>query len=284
MEPKPSIFDYRHHAEYLWDVGRHRNRRLHRPLSHAQWARQLGYRSPRGIAMVLSGQRLPSADMLHRLSTYLSHSEAEHRYLEMLVEKERHVQEGRDTEPLEAQLWKINPKADATQEMSLEDFAQMGQWFFYVIKQLIDTQGFQEDYGWIQRRLRGKVSPVEIRGALRVLTQLGIVRRGKDGRLRTTGASISVPHDIKSTALREHHRGLAARAVEALEEQAPAEREFDSLTLRVSPEALPKVKEAIRHFVNQFDKSFENLDSDRVYQLNVQFFEHTTQPKEGMTP
>lgn len=225
--------------------------------------------------MVLQGKRLPSPDMLQRLSRYLAHNESEHRYLEILVEREKRLNLGAATPEFERELWKINPKAETTHPLSLEAVSLMGEWFFFVIKQLVDTAGFREDYKWIRQRLRGKISVAEIRAALRVLGELGLVERQPDGRLRTTKRSVRTTRDISSAALREHHRQLAQRGIEALAEQAPADREFATCTLRVSPEALPKVKEAIRDFMIQFDKKFENLDSERVYQVNVQFFEHT---------
>lgn len=278
-----SIFDFQNYSQYLLAAGRSRTR-APRGLTYSQWARQLRYRSPRGIAMVLQGKRLPSPDMVQRLSRYLSHSEAEHRYLEVLVAREKEKRKGNSAEALEQELWRINPKSNGTRTVEPEDFVQMRKWHFYPIKQLIDTAGFREDVLWIRRRLRNKVSVEEIRETLRVLSELGLTRRDAKGRLRTTGVSLNSPTDFPFAALREHHRGLVQRGIESMEEQAPTAREFGTLTLRASPEEIPRIKEAIRHFINQFDKTFENLDSEHVFQLNIQFFEHTTSVKGRKKP
>jgi uncharacterized protein (TIGR02147 family) len=219
--------------------------------------------------------------MIQRISSCLAHSDLEQLYFVKLVELEKARRKGRDTEAIRARLREMNPRVDRPVEIPLSQFSLISQWYFYAIKQLVDTASFKEDCAFIRRRLRKKVSMVEIRTAMRVLRELGLVEKEPAGRLRTTRKSVCTSSDVSSAGLKEHHRQMAMRGIEALDEQEMVNREFNALTLRVSPASLPKIKEALRHFVVQFDKRFEDLASENVFQLNIQFFEHTGERKEG---
>ncbi len=213
--------------------------------------------------------------MVQRISTTLGHTELEHLYFEKLISLKALSHRGADTRAARKELSELNPKHDPTESISLEDFALIGQWYVLVIKQLIEAPGFREDPEWIRARTRGKISLVEARAALRVLGEIGWLARDPDGRLRVTRRSIGTPNDIACRSLRAHHREMALRGIEAIEEQEPDAREFTALTLRASPDDLPAIKDRLREFINQFDKKYERLDSSHVFQLNIQFFEHT---------
>ncbi len=53
------------------------------------------------------------------------------------------------------------------------------------------------------------------------------------------------------------------------------QRQFNSLTLRVDPQKLPEMKAAILRFAKEFHSEFESDSADSIYQLSLQFFEHT---------
>jgi uncharacterized protein (TIGR02147 family) len=233
--------------------------------------------------MVIQRKRLPSADMVQRLSSALRHSELEHLYFEKLVALEAARRQGADTREAEQALRAINPNALETHSIPLDAFAAMSHWYFYVVKQLIAAPGFREDYAWIRKRLRGKVSTVEIRTALRVLQELGMVTKDpQSGAWQVAQPRLSTPRPtMHSLELQEHHRQMAMRAAEALGEQAPGDREFNGLTLRVNPAQLPEIKDWLRQIMRQFDQKFEDTASTRIFQLNLQFFEHTQSEPRG---
>lgn len=85
------IFEFDDPIQYLEKAKLQRSGNESNPkrLSAAQWARRLGYRSRRSMGMVLSRKRLPSDDMLERISEYLNHSIQEHRYLQLLFQERR---------------------------------------------------------------------------------------------------------------------------------------------------------------------------------------------------
>src|SRR5438045_2941239 len=80
--------------------------------SFGRLAKKLGYNSPRGIAMVLNGQRLPSAVMTRRIAEHLTLDERERCYLDVLVEKARLTRKQVDSKHLDRDLEGLRPTLD----------------------------------------------------------------------------------------------------------------------------------------------------------------------------
>jgi hypothetical protein len=69
-----TVFEFDDFRAYLNHVRSHYPG-MKRPITLERWAKKLNYRSPRSIAMVLKGQRLPSEDLVLAFSHDLTHSE-----------------------------------------------------------------------------------------------------------------------------------------------------------------------------------------------------------------
>jgi uncharacterized protein (TIGR02147 family) len=62
-------------------------------------------------------------------------------------------------------------------------------------------------------------------------------------------------------------------ALDSLKNEARELREFNGVTLSISMDKLPLLKEKIRQFRKEINELTSNLEgADQVYQLNVQLF------------
>ncbi len=86
-----------------------------------------------------------------------------------------------------------------------------------VIKELAYTTDFQEDPQWISRRLRRKITPSQAKHALNTLERLGVLQRDENGVLKARPGFVESTHEIPSSAIRQHHKGMIRRADEAIE-------------------------------------------------------------------
>jgi uncharacterized protein (TIGR02147 family) len=89
-----SIFKFEDYRAYLEVYRRMRSDSNQDKGRLEPWSKRLGYRSPRSIAMVIKGQRLPSASLVNRLSQDFKLNDREHRYFELLAEKARREKRG----------------------------------------------------------------------------------------------------------------------------------------------------------------------------------------------
>jgi len=249
-------------------------------ISLSAWAKKLGYKSKRSLGMVLDGSRLPSPSMITVLAKDLRLSQAETRYFELLVLKEKThdaPKESPQRRAVEEELEILSRTPRKLIPLSLDYFALIKKWYFFPLMLLIQTSEFRFDLKWISKRLRGKATPTELEKAIDTLIELKIIAHDQvTNKVNLLSeADFAVPTDIPSRALQEHHKEMMKRAAEAFDEQMVTEREFNTLTLRLNKKSLPQIKSKIRNFINEFDDDFEDLESDDVFQLNVQFFRIT---------
>jgi uncharacterized protein (TIGR02147 family) len=272
-----TVFEFDDFRSYLNHVRIHYPG-LRNPITLERWAKKLNYRSPRIIAMVLKGQRLPSEDLVLAFSSDLNHSESERRYFELLVRKEKY--RGNVPKSIVDELHKLNPRLIRRKAIEAEVFTYVSAWHNYVILQLFSTPDFKDDADWIAKRLGNKLTREDVEASLNLLERLKLIEKEpKSGKMRLAQATdpLITMEDIPSAAVRKHHNEQMDQAKDALQRQPMTEREFTCLTLRVNRSKLPEIKKSIREFRDKFDKDFYDTDSKDVCQLNMQFFFHTSE-------
>lgn len=273
-----NVYSFNRYDDFLRMVGQRFLARRNRPFSLDEWAKELGYRSHSSLTMVLRGERLPSKRMRSILAFKLALGPNDQRYLDLLVHLECQRRKGRPVREILAQLEEMNPQFARRAPLAADTLSYIAEWYHIVIKQLIDRSDFREDPAWICDRLRGKVSTAEVKAAIDTMLRLAIIIRDPEtGRLYIEKQSLQSSQEIPSSALKLHHKQMLTRAIEAIAEQDVEGREITSLTLRFSPSRLREAKAMIRRFKDEFDQAFEDLQSNAVYQLNIQYFTHTDQ-------
>lgn len=226
--------------------------------------------------MVLKGQRLPSSEMVTRLSRFLGHDEREHRYLELLIEKERRELKALPVSETLKELKDLNKKKGGNQILiEANRFAYMSDWIHFVLRQLIQTRNFKEDYNWIATQLAGKVPVWDLRDAVGRMLKLGVLKRDPAGKLLVVDTDLTTTQDIPVEAVRNHVRQMILRGIEALQEIVPAQREISTVCLRFKKSDFEKARQEIRRFRDTFQQNFSSDDADSVFQINIQFFPHT---------
>lgn len=275
-DQKISIFNFDNYLDFLKVAAQPKDSAQSSKLTLEDWAKRLGYRSPSSLSMVLKGQRLPSQDMLQAISDDLNLNHFEIQYLELLVKLEKQKRRNKDITKTLEKIYALNTKTQNSFYVSHAHFSYISDWYHFAIKQLVSSKNFQEDADWISKRLRKKVSPAKVKEAIDNLIQLGVIYRDSSNKLVSTGKGIEVPNaDVASAALRNHHKGMIARSLESIDEQDISERYLNSITFQIDPEQKAPAKEFITQFLREFAKQFSANSSNEVYQLNVQFFQHT---------
>lgn len=247
-----------------------------RRSSLTRLAHRLGYKSPRSLGMVFGGKRLPSAMMIHRLSSMLKLNFEQREYFYSLLALEKLKNQVADPRALTQAVESSNPVIKNDVIISTLEFNFIAQWFHIVIRQLIKA-------GWGQiipekfcRKLKNKVTEQEVLSALQTLQKLNLISWDKNQKMYTCKiASFSTANDISSEAIRKHHHQMIERASEALIEESVENREFTSATFAFDKKDLPEVKQLIRSFRDRMEKLYANDKAKDIYQLNVQFFPHT---------
>lgn len=269
-----NIFDFTDYKAFLLKKGLPRGHYSHGHKNLNNWAKRLGYKSPSSLSMILSGERLPSEQMIKKISKDLKLTPRETRYFKLLVELEKTQKQNKDSGKIQEEIKKLNTEKNSYQ-IDLKNFTTISEWYYLAIKQLISTPNFIEDEQWIYKRLRKKVSIGQIRLALKDLEDLEIIKRDTTGRFQVIKPGLITSNDVPSSAIRKHHSGMIELAKTALIEQDVNERQINSTTLKVNSADIPEAKKFIFDFIKEFAARFNCDASENIYQLNVQLFELT---------
>jgi len=99
-----------------------------------------------------------------------------------------------------------------------------------------------------------------------------VVENGQGG-LNITDRILTTGPEVGSDALRNYQRQILALAEKSLESQTPGERDISTLTLTLSTEDLPEIKERISQLRRSLLQLARNADkADRVFALNISLF------------
>jgi uncharacterized protein (TIGR02147 family) len=277
-----TLFDFKDYREYLTKVMMPNGPYQQKGSNLSRWSKRLGHSSPSLLSMVLKGERTPSDDLVEKLVQELKLNRSEANFLRLRVKIERLDRKGKSTEELRDEIESLVKSVSKVKRavVGLSAFESIAQWYCVVIKQLIEIGDFVEDHDWICRRLRNKIRPHQAKKAIEHLEALGTISRGDDGKLFVVHA-ITTPTEIPSPAIVQHHLGMMDRAKEAIEEQTVADRCFRSVTLKARPEDMPKVKKEISDFIEMMNEKYAADEAQSVYQLNIQYFEHTCETVSG---
>ncbi|MDP7319829.1 MAG: DUF4423 domain-containing protein [Bacteriovoracaceae bacterium] len=268
-----SILDFESHVDYLNYVLKQVNQDGSKVLTLERWARRLGYKSPSSLTMILKGQRLPSQELIHSIADDLNFTAEERRYFDLLVRLQKQKNKGKDVSITLKELSKLGKTNQHV--VSLDEFNFISDWQHLAIKQLVRTKEFVEDTKWISKKLGGKITPAQARKAINSLLKLKILERTKSGKLFVARDSLESTNDIPSAAIKDHHKQMMMRAIEAIDEQVVEKRQMNSMTFRIDPEKVAEAKEKIIQFLYQFNEDYAIEEKGgEVYQLNLQLFSH----------
>lgn len=157
-----------------------------------------------------------------------------------------------------------------SQQLSLDAFQLISDWYHYAILELTLTEDFQSDTAWISQRLA--VNEHLIESAIQRLIRLGLLEK-KNNTLKATAHNTFTPSGIPNEAIRKNHRQILQKAQAALDSQTVDQRDFSSVVLAIRKKDLPEAQEAIKAFRRQFDTQFgQSIPKDEVYCLAIQFF------------
>ena len=169
--------------------------------------------------------------------------------------------------------------AQSAQELTLDAFHIISDWYHYAIFELVTVTCFKPDSRWIAKKLGLSVSEINI--AVERLFRLELLTRDAKGKwvqgsplITTTGNPMS------AVAFRKHQAQILQKAAEALESVPIEERDNSGVTMAIHRRRIPEAKARIKKFRRELcDFLQQDADRDSVYQLAVAFYPFTQKEK-----
>jgi uncharacterized protein (TIGR02147 family) len=152
-------------------------------------------------------------------------------------------------------------------------FEYLSCWYYPAIREMVARADFVEDPEWIGSQLLPAITAAQAKKALELLTDLGLLVRGVDGRLARGEPALDTGHEVQSRAVVNYHREMLARASEALETVPGRRRDVFATTVCINPELVPELKERIHEFRETLVARCDDArDPTEVFQINIQLF------------
>jgi uncharacterized protein (TIGR02147 family) len=265
-----SIFTYTDFRDYLRDFYEERKKSVC-GFTYRGFAAKAGMGSPAFIRDIILGKKTPRRESVHKLCRALELTGAEADFFAALVrfntaaapaDKERNL----------AVMRAIAGQAHAT-VVGADQYDYYQHWYHSVIRELAAAAAGPLDPDTLGGLVSPPIGKRAAKKALHLLVDKGFLRQSETGGYELADKTVTTGADVHSLAIRNHHRQMAQRALEAIDSVAREERDFSGITMGVSEECAERVKEELMLCRKRiFDILEQSSATERVYRVNLQFF------------
>jgi uncharacterized protein (TIGR02147 family) len=260
-----TFVDHRAYLRALYERGKQRG------LGYRAFSKRAGLGSPNYLKLVIDGERNLTPEMARRFARAAALDDDAALYFEDLVafcqaksSKERSERYGR---LLRFRQFRRAHRLERSQD------AYHSKWYLPAIRELVGCRAFREDVAWIAAQLVPAISASEAAQALKVLCELGLLRRTAQGVLERTDQLVVAPPETRSTHLASFHRTMMQHAAESIDRVPREQRDLTALTLRIPSSATGELKERLLRFRRELLAWSEEQESaNLIMQLNFQLF------------
>ena len=230
------------------------------------FARDIGL-SPQRLSHILNGRHGLSVQAAGLVASKLSMNETEKDFFCTLVQKEHSRSKAMRTEAAK----RLKNLKFHYKNVELDNFKLISDWYHFAIMELTLIENFSNNCKQIGKSLG--ISEVEAEMAIERLLKLKLLIKEKKGSLKIRGNFFADPKEIPSEAIRNFHKQLLSKSINAIDFQDLNERDFSSLVVAVDEKDIATAKKEIKKFRESMDRLFsKSKKKTRVYCLGVQLF------------
>ncbi|MBD3317656.1 MAG: TIGR02147 family protein [Chitinivibrionales bacterium] len=267
--------DFRH---YLSDYYADAKRRFPH-FSHRYFARKAGLTSPSHFRDVMEGRRRLTGKTIEKFIKGLGLTEFDARYFSALVR----FNQGRTSVEKQQALEQMRGLKQKVRQyrLPIDLYDYYSCWYRVALRELACLVDWKDDYKLIARSLTPPIKPGEARESIAFLLDKGFLKKTNDGRYVQTEPAITSGAEVSSLAVRTYNAFMSERAREAIDRFPPSERDIQSLTVGISPQAYGQIKQEMQEFISRVVRIVDDdVGSERVYNMNLQLFPLSRNPEE----
>jgi uncharacterized protein (TIGR02147 family) len=275
-----NIFDYTDYRKYLLDFYTNQ-KQSKRAFSYRFFARKAGINSVGLYKDVVEGRQNLGRALVFKFSAAMGHSKKEAEYFENMV----YLNEARTVE--ERKLFFERMMASQTTRARIVETTKYEyylKWYYSAVRALMALNRYKddpEDFRKIAKTLNPQITPAQAKKAVKMLENLGFVRRDESGvycmidQVISTG---SLKHDKNIATLNvvNFQKEMMKLAQGAFDRFSSDKLNMSTMTLGISESTLAQIKDELAAVRNKIAGLAENdTSADRIFQLNIQLFPMT---------
>ncbi len=262
-----SFTDYRTFLNSYLDEKKSHNRHY----STSLFSKDLKLRDTSSINKILKSQRHAGSEIVDKICDYFHFSDKERYFFCDLVSLAKETGSSTNRLYIMERLKRLHPNNNF-RLLKQEEFNAISQWYYVAIREMVQWKGFQESSEWIQKQLLFKVTKSQIKEALCALEKIGLIKRGKNGRLELGTKQFTTTQDISDEAIKKFHEKSLECAKTSVRDVEVQKRHISSTIISVKAANIKKAKEVIDRFQDELSGLIEDGEGDAIYQLNIQYY------------
>lgn len=270
----PDVLDYLDYRQYLREVYDWRKKRGDSFFSYRYMASRIGI-DPGYLAKLLQGKvHLGESSIEPTIKLLHLEGKAAAYFLQLVT-----FGKARNDRQISEEFEKLmSLKGVGARTLDEDRFSFYQSWVHSAVRSLIGIRPFRGDYADLARHLSPPITEAEARESVELLERLELLRKEEDGTWELTERFVTTGDGWRSQAVRTFQGQTMELARESLARHIPEKRDISTVTVTLSQEDMPELRERIAQFRQDILRmARESRRQDSVYQLNIQLFPLTEQ-------
>jgi uncharacterized protein (TIGR02147 family) len=271
----PNIFSYNDFRSYLADYQKARWT-ADRSFNKSRFSTLLGLPNTRSyFTDVLHGKKVSTIFIERFIKIMLLNKEEANFFRVLILFNQAETPDEREL--YFNQLIALN--RTPTREIGKDLFDYYSNWYNSVIRALLNTFDFRDDYIDLAKKVFPKISAKEAKESVELLLKLNLIAVDARGFLKPTEKSITASPEVTRELIINYHLSCLELAKKAIVQNKTQHQTVTTNTISISEEGYLRLEKKIRQFRSEI-RSLVHKDekqADRVYQLNILLFPNSRQ-------
>lgn len=272
---RPVVYDYSDYRIFLKDLFQYRKQK-DKFFSYRYFSGKSGFSSPNILKLIIDGKRNLTNGSIAKIAKGFGLKKQEREFFENLV----YMNQATLHEEKDHYFKKMMSMKQYAQVHQLEkdSYEYFSKWYNPVIREIISINSHYQTPGEIARILNPKISLKEAEKAIKLLADLGLIKKNSEGHWVQCNQAVSTGPEVKSLVIGNFHKAMIKLAEESIDRHPADKRDISALTLSVSGRKLSEIKSRIEAFRKELlDLACSEEAPDQVIQINIQAFPLTKQ-------
>lgn len=267
---EPSVFQYLDYRAFLDDMFGYRKAK-DAYFSHRYFARMAGFSTPNFLKLVITGQRNLTSTSIAQVAKGFSLKSKEREFFEYLVFMTQ-AKNHHERNYYYQKMMSIRGMG-TIKKLESASYEYFSNWYVPVLREVATWGDGRMSAEEMAALLNPPVAPKDAERALKVLTDLQLLKKDEEGRWRQSEAAVTTGPEVRSLVIANYHREMIRLATESIERHPSQERDLSALTLSLSRERMPELKKKIAAFRRELlDLASREDAPEQVVQINFQAF------------
>lgn len=264
-----NVFDYIDFRDYLQQVIL-TLRANQKKLTYRKLSSLFGFKSPNFLLLLIQKKRKMSYATAQKTCRLLNLTKPESEYFLLMVNSTLTTQITEREQITKRMLQLQRNRNQKDIEPKLYELYE--NWHQIVLREILNLQQTPQTIEFLSQFFEEKITENQIKESLQKLNQLDLIEK-KNGRWVNKQTHLKTGDFISNTYILLFHKKMIELAEKSLDRHTAKQRYLSALTLPIGEASEQKIRELIEDFkLKALEISEDSTESDRIMQLNLQFF------------